>query len=403
MRTDEQLAEDEFRTSDQWEFDPVSNQKRVEMTRRYQDGGVVADGKQLRHSFSGHERNHLFLNRGGQRFDDVSLISGLDNIADSRALAYWDYDRDGWQDIALVNANYPLLNFYRNEIGDDPRIAVRNRMIAIRFVGGNQSAAVSTKFTARDGYGATVSVSLGETTLTREYRCGEGFAAQNSATMLIGIGDQSVADAVSVRWPGGTESKTRQVPAGALLTVFENQLDSPDGTSITMEPYRRTKDERPTNGAARQADQPRNASTHRLQIDSADAYLAAESSDVAHRMYTTMATWCQACKLNLPQLEHLRSAYGGQVEIFGIPVDALDTREDLVTYNRQYQPAYQLLLDITAEERLQVQAVLRKTLHSDALPSTVLTDSQGRVLQTFVGVPTASDLGKVISAPSRDE
>ena len=104
------------------------------MARRYQDGGVVADGKQLRHSFSGHERNHLFLNRDGKRFDDVSVISGLDNIADSRAFVYWDYDRDGWQDIALVNANYPLLNFYRNEIGSDPRIAMRNRLIDLRFV-----------------------------------------------------------------------------------------------------------------------------------------------------------------------------------------------------------------------------------------------------------------------------
>jgi len=177
VRTDQQLAKDEFRTSDQWEFDPVSNRRRTVMTRRFQDGGVVADGKQLRHSFSGHERNHLFLNRNGKRFDDVSVISGLDNIADSRAFVYWDYDRDGWQDIALVNANYPLLNFYRNEIGSDPRIAVRNRMIALRFVGGNQSAAASTKFTARDGYGATVSISLGNATLTREHRCGEGFAA----------------------------------------------------------------------------------------------------------------------------------------------------------------------------------------------------------------------------------
>ena len=107
--------------------------------------------------------------------------------------------------------------------------------------------------------------------------------------------------------------------------------------------------------------------------------------------------------MNLPQLEHLRSVYGGQIEMFGIPVDALDTREDLLTYNRQYRPAYQLLLDITAEERLQVQAALRNTLHSDALPSAIVTDSQGRVLQSFIGVPTASDLGKLISAQSRGE
>ena len=68
-------------------------------------------GQKQLHSFSGYERNCLFLNRAGKQFTDVSLISGLDNIADGRTFVYWDYDRDGWQDIALVNANSPLLNF----------------------------------------------------------------------------------------------------------------------------------------------------------------------------------------------------------------------------------------------------------------------------------------------------
>ena len=46
----------------------------------------------------------------------VLLFSGLDTPADSRGFVLWDYDHDGWQDIAVVNANEPLLNLYHNEI-----------------------------------------------------------------------------------------------------------------------------------------------------------------------------------------------------------------------------------------------------------------------------------------------
>jgi len=66
-------------------------------------------------SFSGHERNHLFLNRG-DRFVEASAISGLDDIADSRAFGILDFDRDGWSDFAVVNANSPLFELFRNEI-----------------------------------------------------------------------------------------------------------------------------------------------------------------------------------------------------------------------------------------------------------------------------------------------
>jgi hypothetical protein len=65
---------------------------------------------------TGNERNHYFANRGGRAFADISGISGLDNPADSRGFAVLDYDRDGWQDVALVNANQPMFNLYHNEM-----------------------------------------------------------------------------------------------------------------------------------------------------------------------------------------------------------------------------------------------------------------------------------------------
>ena len=87
-------------------------------------------------AISGKERNHLWFNRGGEEFVEVSAVSGLDHVGDSRTWALIDFDRDGLQDVALVNANSPLLNLYRNRLGD----RAPGRMIAVRFVGGNVTA-----------------------------------------------------------------------------------------------------------------------------------------------------------------------------------------------------------------------------------------------------------------------
>ena len=55
-------------------------------------------------SLSGHERDHLFLSRGGVEFTDIAGISGLDDPADGRAFGLIDYDRDGWLDLFVVNS-----------------------------------------------------------------------------------------------------------------------------------------------------------------------------------------------------------------------------------------------------------------------------------------------------------
>ena len=174
-------------------------------------------------------------NRGGRSFVDISGVTGLDNPADSRGFAVLDYDRDGWQDIALVNANQPLFNLYHNEMA---KAGQTGGMIAIRFVGGNRVAAPSKEFSNRDGYGARVAVDLGDRKLIREHRCGDGWSTQNSATMILGIGSHTTVASLSVKWPSGKTASTQAVSEGTLLTAYENATDSPTGESFVRKPYR---------------------------------------------------------------------------------------------------------------------------------------------------------------------
>jgi hypothetical protein len=234
VRTDQNLSRSTFRFSPEWKRTPRPDNLGPQIDARLT--GVERQGeKVLVHSLNGNERNHYFANRGGRSFVDISALSGLDNPADSRGFAVLDYDRDGWQDIALVNANEPLFNLYHNEM---PAAGLSGGMIGIRFVGGNRSSAPSKEFACRDGYGARVAVDFGDEKLVREHRCGDGWAAQNSATMIVGIGSHATVASLSVRWPSGKTSSTQAVPEGTLLTVYENPTDSPSGIAFARSSYR---------------------------------------------------------------------------------------------------------------------------------------------------------------------
>jgi len=234
LRTDVNLARPSFRMSPEWKRTGPPDNLGPEIDARL--AGVERQGEKiLVHSLNGSERNHYFANWTGRGFADISGLSGLDNPADSRGFAVLDYDRDGYQDIALVNANQPLFNLYRNEM---PAAGRRGGMIALRFVGGNRAPGPSKEFTGRDGFGARVTVDLGDGKLLREHRCGDGWSTQNSATMIVGIGASANVPSLTVKWPSGRTATAHAVPEGTLLTVYENSAGSPSGSAFARAAYR---------------------------------------------------------------------------------------------------------------------------------------------------------------------
>lgn len=333
-------------------------------------------------SFSGNERNNLFLSVQARQFADVSGLSGFDHPADGRGLALLDYDRDGWLDFGVVNANTPLFQLFRNEIGvlaKAPRA-----MLALRFVGGNRGALPSQEWTARDGYGAVAEIGLGETRLVREHRAGEGFAAQNSRTLLVGLGEGVDGAPLAVRWPSGREQQLAHVPADSLVTVYEDPAASPDGSGFAVEPYR-------TDGLHARA---KRRSLPRRRLD------VATRGDVGAaplRLVTTMATWCEACRGELPQLALLREQFDtDELALLGVPVDDEDDAAKLTAYEREHAPAYQLLKELSADEVAAVKQHVIDELRVDALPAAILTDARGRVLETLWEVPSVSKVRELL-------
>jgi thiol-disulfide isomerase/thioredoxin len=337
-------------------------------------------------SWSGKERNHLFMSLSGEQFEDSSGLSGLDHIADGRVFATLDMDRDGFQDMAVLNTNAPRFLLYRNTLGDAAeRVDEAGGFLALRLEGGNRSPQTSGEWSARDGYGALVTVLVSDSgsdtgspvQLKRELRCGEGLSAQNSATMIIGLG-ASRLDSVEVRWPSGRMQRIDDVPPGCLLTVYENPDHSPTGEAGHVAPYERLG--MPSPG--------QQAELAPLRLDTPT------SSDAPPlTLYTTTATWCAACKSRLPQLERLRARFAtDELAMYGVPYDEQETAEQFDAYRARYAPAYELLRDLSSGEREAVKQLVDGSLGGDALPASIVTDAAGRVLLTTWGVPSVSKL-----------
>ena len=337
------------------------------------------DGKLVVHSLSGHERNHFFANKAGKAFTDLSALSGLDNPADSRGWALLDYDRDGWQDVALVNANEPLFNFYRNQM---PAAGFKGGIVAVKFVGGNRTASPSA-MSSRDGYGARLTVELGDTTLTREHRCGDGFAAQHSATMLLGIGSRPAAGKITVRWPSGKTATIENVAEGTLLTCYENAAEN-GGQEFASAPYR--VEMKPQDKKV--AEPPLSPFADADKAGAPGARL---------RVYTNMATWCASCLKHLPQQALLAAQLGSEVELIAVPTDVADDEAKLNAYRSERKPPYRLMTTLSRELREEFTSELTRVLGQEpALPSTIITDSTGHILAAQAGLPDVSAIRQLL-------
>jgi len=331
-------------------------------------------------SWSGHERNHLFLGSPGKaEFVRVSGISGLDDEGDSMATAMLDFDRDGWMDVALGNISKPRFRLLRNTVKDRLR-AGENGFVALRFVGGNDRPEPAPEWSAREALGARVEVDLGNgRRIFREYSRDGGFKAQNTGTLLIGIGTSPRVKSVQVLWPSGREQTVADVEAGMLVTMYENAEQSPTGEAAVREAYAR-------NVATASA-------PTRLRIEGAHG-------EQGLTVYTTMSTFCAVCRKSMPDLRALRSAFGDdELTLVGIPVATVDTERKLKDYVKNKKPAYVVQIGLPQEATQRVRETVAAILHADGetTPASIVTDSSGRILAARWGVPTLSELKQLLA------
>lgn len=145
-----------------------------------------------RRSFNGRERNCLFRNRGGGKFDDAAYVWGCDAVEDGRGAAVADLDGDGAPDLIVNNHGQPTRLFRHAGIPGRAWCAVRLRGRWPR----NAAAVGATVICEAEGLpGQALPITAGD-----------GYLSQGPGEARFGLADKAAAT-VTVRWPGGRETR----------------------------------------------------------------------------------------------------------------------------------------------------------------------------------------------------
>ena len=136
------------------------------------------------------------------RFRERAERHGSADERSGRAVACFDYDRDGDTDILVGNHN-DLPHLYRNDGGNG-----RSFLDVVLVDDGSNTA----------GVGARVFVTANGVTQMRELRCGSNYVSQNPIEARFGL-DRATHARVRMVWPDGETQSLGRVAANQLLVV----------------------------------------------------------------------------------------------------------------------------------------------------------------------------------------
>ncbi len=224
------------------------------------------------------ETNTLYRNDGDGLFTDVGHRVGIAEpslVPLSFGIAFFDYDNDGWEDLAVANGHIDDListlnaaleyeqadQIYRNVEGrfedvsasmgpyfrDGKRVG-RGLAVADFDNDGdsdllftqNDSApnllrndgpvghwiglSLRTGMPARIALGARIVVEIGERRLLRELRGGTSYLCQNDPRLLVGLADAESVSRITIHWPSGRESVIESPEIDRYHVVDENDV-----------------------------------------------------------------------------------------------------------------------------------------------------------------------------------
>jgi hypothetical protein len=154
------------------------------------------------------ERKVLYWNQHNGKFKDVSLDAGpgITTLFNSHGVAAADFDNDGAVEILVNNSH-------------DPPSLLKNS--------GEQGSWISLKLMGtksnRDAIGTRVTVSAGGHQQLQEVRSGGGYISQSDFRLHFGLGKETRAETVEVKWPSGQRQVFHEVDADKFYLIEEGK------------------------------------------------------------------------------------------------------------------------------------------------------------------------------------
>jgi enediyne biosynthesis protein E4 len=216
----------------------------------------------------------LYLNRGGNNFDDVTYRAGLGRIKNllGWGVQFYDFDNSGWPGILMANGHvYPEVEgqalgtsyrepkaaYYNLRDGTFANITAeagavlserhsgRGMALGDLFNDGREEALVNNmnekpslyyntapvgNFISlqlvgvksnRAALGAVVTLEQGSDKHEKEVRSGDGYISQSDLHLHFGLGQAVKAEKIAVRWPSGLVETLSNLPANKYYVVRE--------------------------------------------------------------------------------------------------------------------------------------------------------------------------------------
>jgi hypothetical protein len=157
---------------------------------------------------NGAQRDTMFRNRDGKRFEDVSEGLGPDFAPEGyqRGAAFGDLNDDGFLDIVVTS------------LASKPRILVNSGGNGHHWLLVDTLGTVSN----RGGIGATLKLTTGSgRVLYNHVTTSVGFMSSSDKRVHFGLGREEAIRALEIRWPSGTVQNLEDVPIDRVLEVVE--------------------------------------------------------------------------------------------------------------------------------------------------------------------------------------
>ncbi len=162
---------------------------------------------QGRHNLSAYERNRTFLNSSSGRFRDASYLCGSDSDGDGRSAVAGDFNEDGRMDLLV------------RQVGGGPLLYFENRFARRHWL------AVSLRGTRSNsnGIGARLELDFGDQRAVRDMYPANSFKSRSPNVVHFGLGQQSHARRLTIRWPSGLVQEFNDLAADQHVFLTEGK------------------------------------------------------------------------------------------------------------------------------------------------------------------------------------
>lgn len=317
-------------------------------------------------SFSGYERDPLYLNLGTKKFTDISGVSGIDSITDGRAGVFADFDNDGDLDIFSTTIQNQAHLLFRNNVGQD------NNFLRVVLEGSDKNG--------RDAFGSIVRVKTSAGILTKIKSGGSGFISQHDPRLLFGLGKDERAEWIEVTWAGGKVERFEGEPAAGSTLLLKEGAGKAQNVSLAQ-----AKLPDPLSKAEIFA------RTLKIKVgkplpDFALKTIAGAKSSALKQLkpgrstlINIWATWCIPCAKEMPELEKIRTRLAARgIDVVGINVDT-EASAPIRRYVTEKRVTYPILIGgVPAIENLYATEEL-------SVPLSILVDEKGMVKDLIPG------------------